>query len=524
MRNISSYLTIGLLLSFNSYAFEIMNNPNSVELAFNNIKPELTIDNSSLTGFSGLFNEGQGLDVTHNQVSFSQPKPNDEDKEKIATVDEPIVINEWKIKVKDEIEDEALAPVKKEVVEQIIEQALNKKEQEIIFKENNLNEENPVVFSDMSYIQEKTTSFAFNGIKEDEKRDEIKLDENASILNGDELQDIPDNEGIGIININEPKIDKSTLPNKKDLVSSTKSNESIWSIATVRGKASNRFATIGSTKDSNEDLKNDEKSNSLNPWATGFKENSSNTQKTTDNKSFSPPQKINQWSVRGGNDVVPEIESLIDTSFLENNSTSKYDNRWTNHQRAVLINNITSKPLYKKNDEDTSLKDDEANPYFEPEKPKKLLTKIEDKPINGLYEDNTENDTEYNTVNTSNIASYSPLKTSHIGLNEIRLNFRPNFADLSLQSVKLVGNFASRIANTPNSVIEVRMSDKAYNLQTNRATIVKQILNSNGISDDRINIVTTDRDVDTMVLRVIIFNKKKVDLIEKAKENEVKSW
>jgi hypothetical protein len=114
--------------------------------------------------------------------------------------------------------------------------------------------------------------------------------------------------------------------------------------------------------------------------------------------------------------------------------------------------------------------------------------------------------------------------------NEIKISFRPDNADISGQTLKWIRAFASQIVQDPTKYVEMRVS--AYGLagiQSRRVLLLKGTLLGSGLNPSQIRIVSTPRDSDSIVLRIM---EKEDDMIEiteyagagRTKQKKIKSW
>lgn len=84
---------------------------------------------------------------------------------------------------------------------------------------------------------------------------------------------------------------------------------------------------------------------------------------------------------------------------------------------------------------------------------------------------------------------------------EMKINFLPETADISNQSMKWIKAFSYNPARTVENVVEVRMSGEDLDLQSRRFALIKGALLSNGLTPRQIRFVLTDRDPDSIILR-----------------------
>jgi len=559
MKNLSLYSILSILLSAKANALPVKS---AFDLAFSGFQPEISLgEQTMVSGFSAV--TGAGLDVTYNDkselnkndikkpilpsnitnVSIDKNPPFHE-----ATVKEPLVINDWSISVGyDANNTKEIAKFNQQ----------NTKTQETSVKPENTppktsTKTNEKQADDDDYIDSVT--FDKNDIKSTKKsveEDGMGVMEISHSIHKKEQQTTKNSNKKQISDIENETTDivlkiKEDEP-KQSSKSSDTDKSSPWVIATVRGQTNNRLAAIGNDKDISKYMTNKgivsqhnqqsvmQNDSIINPWAI------KNTEKEK-NKSFEEPHdfnlskkrdydyrpdnKINQWSMK---EMIyrPSVSAFSDSEFTSTKMNTNYDfdDRWINEPKAVLINSISSKPLLDKskqsNTTDLSLKSDEKE-KTPVSQPKKLLTKIEDNdaeqsPITVYSTNNL--DSSNNDNSKENI-----LPNSHISLNEIRLNFKPGYADLSMPSIRLLSAFASRVAINQKAIIELRISDKSSYLQSKRLTIIKQILQTNGIDKNRMIVVKSDRDTDTMVIRNLSSTTEQPIKNEIKIKEKIKKW
>ena len=86
---------------------------------------------------------------------------------------------------------------------------------------------------------------------------------------------------------------------------------------------------------------------------------------------------------------------------------------------------------------------------------------------------------------------------------EMKINFLPETADISNQSMKWIKAFSYNPSRTVENAVEIRMSGKDLDLQSRRFALIKGALLSNGLTPRQIRFVLTDRDPDSIILRNI---------------------
>ena len=553
MRNLSLYSILSILLSAEANAIPVKN---AFELAFSGFHPEVSLgEQTMISGFSAVTDTG--LNVTYNDKN--ELNKNDIQKKVLpdnitnvtidkvppfreATIEEPLVINDWTISVGYDTD-------KTNKNNNHHQDDIKKKQKSSTDFENkssetstDINENNTIsddyidsaVFNKndiksfrKSVEEEGIGVFEISHSSQKEKQQTVKDPNNKKILDTNNATDNI------TLKIKEEDSDQPPKPSNLD-------RSSLWAIATVRGQTSNRLASIGNEKDISKYVTNkgivsqynrqlDKNDSAINPWSPKNTEKKKNkTFKNTESdykRDYRPDNKINQWSMK---EMIyrPSVSAFSDSAFTSTkmNTSYDFDDRWINEPKAVLINSISSKPLLnksKQSENDLNLKNDEKE-KTPVSQPKRLLTKIED--------DSEEQSANLNLPSNKfdlpdeTLPKEKVLPNSHISLNEIRLNFKPGYADLSMPSIRLLSAFASRVATNQKAIIELRISDKSSYLQSKRLTIIKQILQTNGIDRNRIIVTKSDRDVDTMVIRNLSSaNEQSIKNEIKIKE-KIKKW
>jgi hypothetical protein len=87
---------------------------------------------------------------------------------------------------------------------------------------------------------------------------------------------------------------------------------------------------------------------------------------------------------------------------------------------------------------------------------------------------------------------------------EMKLSFQPNRAEISGQTLRWVQAFATHSAETPDTMLEVRIDGSATTLlQQRRLNLLYNILINKGVSYSQINTVFTTREPNSFILRMI---------------------
>ncbi len=83
---------------------------------------------------------------------------------------------------------------------------------------------------------------------------------------------------------------------------------------------------------------------------------------------------------------------------------------------------------------------------------------------------------------------------------EIRISFYPGQSSLSAQALKWIKAFALKVRNDPRLVIEIRVSEKDWSLQSKRVALMLQSVMEQGVSRHQIFIYKTNRSSDSVLL------------------------
>ena len=86
--------------------------------------------------------------------------------------------------------------------------------------------------------------------------------------------------------------------------------------------------------------------------------------------------------------------------------------------------------------------------------------------------------------------------------DEIRLTFKPKNADLSAASAKLIRKFSKHARENIQKRIEIRVSFEDVAVQKKRLTMIRNLLTGEGVENEQIVVLQTDRSPETIVLRV----------------------
>ena len=85
-------------------------------------------------------------------------------------------------------------------------------------------------------------------------------------------------------------------------------------------------------------------------------------------------------------------------------------------------------------------------------------------------------------------------------LNEIRLNFDPHMTDLSVQNIKWLREFAKKARQSDLPMVEIRMSSLRPDMQAARYDMVIRTLTNNGLYEEQIRPIITERHPDSFIV------------------------
>ena len=91
---------------------------------------------------------------------------------------------------------------------------------------------------------------------------------------------------------------------------------------------------------------------------------------------------------------------------------------------------------------------------------------------------------------------------SGIAPTELRLSFQPNRAEISGQTLDWIKAFSDNVVKYDDVAIEIRIDRSAsYELQQKRLKLLYKILANNGVEYQKINIIFTDREPNSFIIR-----------------------
>lgn len=83
---------------------------------------------------------------------------------------------------------------------------------------------------------------------------------------------------------------------------------------------------------------------------------------------------------------------------------------------------------------------------------------------------------------------------------EVRIKFYPEQSNLSAQAIKWIKAFAIRVRSDPRMVVEIRVSDENWPLQSKRVGLMLQVILEQGVSRHQIVVYKSARSVDSILL------------------------
>ena len=82
------------------------------------------------------------------------------------------------------------------------------------------------------------------------------------------------------------------------------------------------------------------------------------------------------------------------------------------------------------------------------------------------------------------------------------MSFQPNRAEISGQTLEWLHAFSENAVKYENVLVEIRISKSApYELQQKRLKLLYRILANNGVEYNKVNIIFTDREQNSFIIR-----------------------
>ena len=108
----------------------------------------------------------------------------------------------------------------------------------------------------------------------------------------------------------------------------------------------------------------------------------------------------------------------------------------------------------------------------------------------------------------------------NIAPTELKLSFQANRAEISGQTLEWIKAFSENVVKYDDVAIEIRLDRNAsYELQQKRLNLLYRILANNGVEYRKVNIIFTDREPNSFIIRNVryVTNEEKTQVAEKAK-------
>ena len=181
-------------------------------------------------------------------------------------------------------------------------------------------------------------------------------------------------------------------------------------------------------------------------------------------------------------------------------------------QREGILNSPASAKEETKNKEDTATtpvplpKEQSESKQSEPS----LTDSIAAWFSSGSSSDNnsSNNKTEKDKKEENSSSAFSKLlglgakKDSNIAPSELKLAFQPNRAEISGQTLEWIKAFSLNAVNNENVFVEIRIDgSSSFELQQKRLNLLYSILVNNGVDYNKINIIFTDREPNSFIIR-----------------------
>ena len=108
---------------------------------------------------------------------------------------------------------------------------------------------------------------------------------------------------------------------------------------------------------------------------------------------------------------------------------------------------------------------------------------------------------------------------------EIRITYYKGQSGMNVHSLKWVRAFAVRVVHDPRLLIEVRVSEKQWDVQQKRLKLLLQILKEEGVSVRQIRVYKSDRNPDNILMGYAYDSEQtKMGAEKKQKEQKIIDW
>lgn len=127
---------------------------------------------------------------------------------------------------------------------------------------------------------------------------------------------------------------------------------------------------------------------------------------------------------------------------------------------------------------------------------------------NNSTNNKADKDKDKNKKEESSSSTFSKLlglgakKDNNIAPSELKLAFQPNRAEISGQTLDWLKAFSLNAVNNENVFVEIRIDgSSSFELQQKRLNLLYSILVNNGVDYNKINIIFTDREPNSFIIR-----------------------
>lgn len=123
----------------------------------------------------------------------------------------------------------------------------------------------------------------------------------------------------------------------------------------------------------------------------------------------------------------------------------------------------------------------------------------------------------------SRLLGLGAKKDNNIAPSELKLAFQPNRAEISGQTLDWLKAFSTNAVNNDDVFVEIRIDgSSSFELQQKRLNLLYSILINNGVDYNKINIIFTDREPNSFIIRNIRYASE--DDANKARKKAYSPW
>ena len=123
----------------------------------------------------------------------------------------------------------------------------------------------------------------------------------------------------------------------------------------------------------------------------------------------------------------------------------------------------------------------------------------------------------------SRLLGLGAKKDNNITPSELKLAFQPNRAEISGQTLDWLKAFSTNAVNNDDVFVEIRIDgSSSFELQQKRLNLLYSILINNGVDYNKINIIFTDREPNSFIIRNIRYASE--DDANKARKKAYSPW